>query len=182
MSVVGKRYAMAAIEVAEEDGGQSSVDALAQGLKAFANAYQSSDSLKEILSNPALKDHRHAVMEKVLSALNLSPLTTKMVNLLVARDRVEHIADIVTYVEEMADAKAKRVHAEIVSAIDLTNDQKVRIAKALEKKFAKKTEIQLSIDPEILGGLICRVGDFAIDNSVRHQLKLVEETLQSDNH
>ena len=57
-----------------------------------------------------------------------------------------------------------------IRAIALTDDQISRLATALGKATGKSVEVKVIIDPEVLGGVVARVGDTVIDGTVRHRL------------
>ena len=57
------------------------------------------------------------------------------------------------------------------SAVELTDDQKQRLAAALEQATGKKVELKVIIDPTVLGGLVAQVGDTVIDGSVKTRLQ-----------
>ena len=94
-------------------------------------------------------------------------------------DRMAHLADVVQDLLAFADEKAGRLRALVKSAIALTPDQEKRISGALEKRLGKPVSIESTIDPSLLGGLVCQVGDLTLDNSVKRQLELVRDRLQT---
>ena len=72
---------------------------------------------------------------------------------------------------KLSAAEGNREVAEVRSAVDLTDDQKQRLAAALEAKTGKKVELKVIIDPTVLGGLVAQVGDTVIDGSVKTRLQ-----------
>lgn len=177
MSAVAKRYARAAVAAVEETGG--SIDALSRGLFDFASAYDASDELREVLVNPALHDYRTQVLEAVFKQLEAPQTVANLVRLLADNHRLDVLRDIAREVEGIADARADRLRAEVVSAIELNDEQRDRITRALETRFGRKVAVRVSVDPEILGGLVCHVGDVTLDSSLRRQLERLHEQLEA---
>ena len=67
--------------------------------------------------------------------------------------------------------------AEVRSAVELTEDQRTRLAAALEKATGKAVEVKVIVDPSVLGGLVATVGDTVIDGSVRHRLDQLKHAI-----
>jgi F-type H+-transporting ATPase subunit delta len=76
-----------------------------------------------------------------------------------------------------ASAKANKEVAEVRSAIDLTDDQKSRLADALGKATGKQVEVKVIIDPSVQGGIVAQVGDTVIDGSIRRRLDQLKNAL-----
>jgi F-type H+-transporting ATPase subunit delta len=60
--------------------------------------------------------------------------------------------------------------AEVRSAIDLSEDQRRRLADALGAATGKQVEVRVIVDPSVIGGIVAQVGDTVIDGSVRSRL------------
>ena len=177
MSAVARRYARAAVGAAREKGGAKDIEALSIGLKTFCELLRTSRELFELLMNPALHDHQEATLRAVLVKLGLSAETVGLVRLLADRRRIDLIDDVVREVEAIADEGAGRVRAYVTSPMSLTEAQTARIAAALERRLGRSVVVSVDIDPELLGGLVCHVGDLTLDSSVRRQLVLLREQL-----
>jgi F-type H+-transporting ATPase subunit delta len=67
--------------------------------------------------------------------------------------------------------------AEVVSAVELDEDQRERLAEALSHVSGRPTEIRVTVDPAILGGFVATMGDTIVDGSVRHRLDLLKDRL-----
>ncbi len=176
MSAVARRYARAAVDAAAEKG-KDEVDSLLDGLIAFRDSYKESAELRELLANPSLAGERDAALLAFAKKLGLSELSVSLVRLLVENERLELIGEVTEQVDQLSDDLAGRMHASVVSAIPLSDPQKKRIEKALERRFERPVDATIEIDPEILGGLVVRIGDLTIDSSVRRQLELVRQQL-----
>lgn len=179
MSAAGKRYARAAVEAALDRAGVAAVEELSKEIVLFQLAYNESAELQEILENPSIKKEREAILTALLAKLGAGHEAKNLVLLLAKNDRMAHLADVVQDLLAFADEKAGRLRALVKSAIALTSEQEKRIAGALQKRLGKPVSIETTIDPSLLGGLVCQVGDLTLDNSVKRQLELVRDRLQT---
>ena len=75
----------------------------------------------------------------------------------------------------MSAAQANRAVAEVRSAIDLSDDQRTRLAAAIESATGKQVELKVIVDPTILGGIVTTVGDTVLDGSVRTRLERLKQ-------
>lgn len=177
MSAVGKRYARAAVLATEDEGGLKEVDALASGLGRFAGLLRASAALQELMDNPALKDDQAKTLEAVMAKLDLSTHAAALLRLLAERSRMGQLGEIVTQVEAMADDKAGRLRARVLSPMPLTDAQIKRVGAALERRLSSAVVVTVEVAPELIGGLVCQVGDLTLDSSVRKQLQHLKEKL-----
>lgn len=182
MSAIARRYGRAAIEAAEDAGGNKAVQALASDARAFSNAFDGSAELREVLLNPAFKAQRTAVLDSVLDKVVSSDAARRLVVVLTQADRIRLLGEVVSEVQRIADAKAGKVRATVQSAIKLSKEQRGRIGAALSKRLGREVELEVEVDPEILGGLVCRVGDLSFDGSLKRQLELMRERLTTGAH
>jgi F-type H+-transporting ATPase subunit delta len=177
MSAIAKRYAKAAVESANEAGGTAAMDSLLEGLRAFLASVTESAALRELLYNPALRQRRPAVLEAILSRLDLHETVAKVIALLAERDRLDLLEDVVAEAEGLVDERLGRLRAHVTSATALSEAHRQRLGRALERRFGRPIVVSLRTDPSILGGLVCNVGDVTLDSSVRRQLELLRERL-----
>jgi F-type H+-transporting ATPase subunit delta len=177
MSAIARRYARAAVEVAEQKGGIPAIEALVAGLAAFRAAFKTSPELREVLRNPALREQRQVALEAVIKKLGLTAETTRVVTLLADRERLSVLDEVVAETEALADERMGRVRAYVTTAVALGDVQAQRLARALEKRFGQPVALSIKIDPGILGGLVCQVRDVTMDSSVRNQLESLRERL-----
>ena len=79
-------------------------------------------------------------------------------------------AIIASLVDKSARASNKAV-AEARSAVNLSDDQRQRLAAALGKATGKEVEVKVIVDPRVMGGIVTQIGDIVIDGTVRHRLE-----------
>jgi F-type H+-transporting ATPase subunit delta len=77
----------------------------------------------------------------------------------------------------MSARENRREIAEVRSAIELSDDQKKRLADALGQATGKQVDVMVIVDPSVLGGIVAQIGDIVIDGSVRHRIAQLKETI-----
>ncbi len=167
-------YSTALLEVARVEG---LLDRVADELFRFARAVERNEQLRETLTNSLLPPElRQSIVEDILGA-RAAPLTTALVSFVVGAGRARDLIPVIDRVVERAASEQQREVAEVRSAIPLDDDQQARLARALSSSLGKQVEVKVIVDPEVMGGLVARVGDTVIDGSVRHRLDQLREVL-----
>ena len=160
-------YASALLDVARSEGALADVE---DELFRFARLLEGNDDLRTTLTDAALPvSRRQQIVEDLLGG-RANPVTTSLVSMVVGTGRAKDLPAIVDELVKLSAAEADREVAEVRSAVELTDDQKQRLATALEAATGKKVELKVIIDPSVLGGLIAQVGDTVIDGSVKSSL------------
>ncbi len=180
MSVVSKRYARAALEAVWEADGSEGAAQLCKGLTAFVQAYAVSAELREVLGHPTLRVEREGVLDAVCVSLGVSASCVRLVRVLMQAGRVCEVADVLRDLEVLVDEREGRMQAEVVSAVVLTDAQQQRIAQALTRRVGRPVVLRVTVDPSIVAGLVCRVGDVTLDTSLKRQYQVLRERLGAD--
>ena len=161
-------YAEALLAVARSEGQLAEVE---DELFRFARLLEANDDLRTTLTDASLPvSRRQQIVEDLLGG-RANPTTTALVSMVVGTGRSRDLPAIIDQLVKLSAAEGNREVAEVRSAVDLTDDQKQRLAAALEAKTGKKVELKVIIDPTVLGGLVAQVGDTVIDGSVKTRLQ-----------
>ncbi len=107
-----------------------------------------------------------------------SELVGNFLLLLVDKNRVAFLGQIVQTYETLADEFSGVIRPVIKTAFALDDSQVAAIQSALEKKTGKKVIPQVIVDQSLLGGVVTQIGDTAYDSSVKTQLKRIQDILQ----
>ena len=167
-------YASALLAVVKAEG---QVGRVADELFRFARAMERNEQLRETLTNAQLPPElRQSIVEDLLGSRG-SPLTAALVSFVVGAGRSRELVAIIDRVVERAASEQDKEIAEVRSAIPLDGDQEGRLARALSQALGKQVQVKVIVDPEVMGGLVARVGDTVIDGSVRHRLDQLREVL-----
>lgn len=165
---IARRYARALMAIGVDT---NEYEALGRQIGDLAGTMKTSAELAQTLSNPVFpRSDRQKVLTALLARLKASKTVQSFVMLLLERERLAALPDISRELDAMIDERAGRVAAEVISARPLTDDQLAQLKGVLEKLSGKKVEIQKREDPELLGGVVAKVGDVVYDGSLRTQL------------
>ena len=167
-------YAAALLEVARAEGLLPRVE---QELFGLSHTLDTNDELRRTLSDASIPpERRQSIVEDLLGSRFL-PLTASLVSFVVSTGRARELPAIIEKLVERSAAEREHALAEVRSAIPLSDDQKERLAKALSENLGQQVEVKVIVDPEVMGGLVARVGDIVIDGTVRHRLDQLKEAI-----
>jgi F-type H+-transporting ATPase subunit delta len=169
-----KAYAAAIAAVARAEGELGKVQ---DELFSLSRTLGGSEELLTTLTDAQVPvARRQQIVEDLLQG-KVSTSTVATVSMVVAAGRARDIAGIADELVALGAAEGGRDVAVVRSAIDLTDDQKTRLAAALQTAIGKPVDIRVVIDPSVLGGLVAQVGDTVIDGSVRRRLDLLKQAI-----
>ena len=160
--------AQAAFTTAERDG---SLDRVENELFTFGRAVDESPELQMALTNPSLSAGNKAGVVRDLVGESASPVTVALLTHAAGNLRGQRPASAVEALARLASDQRQQVLAEVRSAVDLTTEQNTRLARALTTLQGRQVRINVVVDPEVVGGIVVRVGDDVIDGSVASRLE-----------
>lgn len=167
-------YARALFEIARAEG---TIDEVEDELFRFARSYESSDELRNALTDeqiPAAK--RQAIVEDLLGGKATST-TTQLVSMVVGAGRGRDLPAIIDRLVARASSAKNLELAEVRTAVPLTPDQETRLAAALANATGKQVNLKVVVDPAVLGGVVATIGDTVIDGSVRTRIDQLKSRL-----
>jgi F-type H+-transporting ATPase subunit delta len=166
-------YAEAFLQVIAAEG---HVNEVQDELFRFSRVVEGNDELREALGDPHLPAARRMQICEDLLEGKASDTTVALVSLVVGNGRVRELPEIVGRLLEMTASTGDRHIAEVRSAVELSDDQKTRLAASLKAATGKDVDIVVVVDPSVLGGIVTQIGDTVIDGSVRHRLAQLRES------
>lgn len=167
-------YAAALFAVANAEG---TIDEVEDELFRFARSYESSDELRDALSDDGIPPSRRMSIVEDLLGDRATPTTVQLVSMVVGSGRASDLPAIVDRLVERAAGSKDRAVAQVRSAVELTDDQHRRLAAALANHTGREVSLKVTVDPSVLGGLVATVGDTVIDGSVRTTLDQIKSRL-----
>jgi F-type H+-transporting ATPase subunit delta len=135
--------------------------------------------VQSLASNPNVSNTQVA---DTLAVILTSPLTDEAKNfigMLVENGRMSLLPEIGAQFHVLKNAQEGAADAEIISAFDLDKAQVSQLVTALEKKFGRKLNPSVQVDPSLIGGVRVVVGDEVLDTSVRAKLQQMQVALTS---
>ena len=175
-SEIAKRYAHGLFLFALE---KNAVDMLAGEIKQVDNLLEADKSLLNFLAAPQVRDQdKFAVVRTVFSG-KVSDILKEFLLLIVAKRRDTYLHEIAGAFEDLVLEHNGYVRTRVITAVPISKDQADRLVRKLEAKTNKKVMLYTDVDPSIIGGVVVFLGDQVIDKSIRHQLDLLKDKLQS---
>jgi F-type H+-transporting ATPase subunit delta len=173
MSVVDRVYANALFEAAQEQGKLERVgDELAQ----LVAAERDVPELRELLRNPQLDPRaRRAALEDVLGESD--ELLRNFLLVLSDKGRAGQLEEIAAEFERLVAEAAGIVHAELTTAVELSDDEADKLLAQIEQASGRKVEATRAVDPDLIGGIVLQVGSHRLDASVRGRLDRLRRQL-----
>ena len=167
-------YAKALFEIARAEG---SLDEVEDELFRFARSYESSDALRNALTDDMIPAaQRQAIVEDLLGG-KATATTTQLVSMVVGAGRGRDLPAIIDLLVARASSSKNLEVAEVRTAVALSDDQQLRLAAALANATGKQVNLKVVVDPSVLGGIIATVGDTVIDGTVRTRLDQLKARL-----
>jgi F-type H+-transporting ATPase subunit delta len=167
-----KRHAQAVFQIASEN---NEVEKWRSELKEIATTLKD-PQLRAILEDPKVHlSEKEKLISKCLP--ELSQLALNFTYLLVAKQRLGILEQIVSEYERMADAHQGLEHARVVTALPIDKQEEVKLTEHLATITGKKILLTTEVDPAIIGGFVARVGDKLIDGSTKAKLEALKRSL-----
>lgn len=172
---IAKRYAKALMLLTHE---QNQVQAYHEKLAQITELICGTE-LQNVLLNPVyLAEQRRSVLKAVLDKFQIEDMLGRFIIFLFDKERLDELAQINDAFQNMADAEAGLVRAYVSSAIKVPDEVTEKIADAVMQYTGRKVIFELQEDPELIGGVITRLGDYIYDGSVRTQLNTLRDVLK----
>ena len=165
----GKRYAKALFELAEE---AKALDATETDVTTLGAAFGESADLRRVASSPLFgREDKAKALEALAGKLGLSDLVKKFVAVMAANGRAGDLPDAVRAFKAMAARRRGATEAEVTSADKLTAAQLKELQAALKSALGHDVEVRAEVNPELIGGLVVKVGSRMFDSSLRSKLE-----------
>jgi F-type H+-transporting ATPase subunit delta len=176
MEEIAEVYARALFEVAQQ---QDQLDEVHEQLGQFADAMGENLDMARFFFSPyfSTEDKKKALHQAVTGA---DDAVMNFLEALIERHRMPVIFRIRDRFNELWEAARKLLPVEVTSAVELDRKTIEGIGETIGKQVDRKIELSSRVDPDILGGLVLRVGNFVLDASIRNRLeKLRKQVAQA---
>ena len=173
---IARRYARAIYGLV--DGAQAHARLLEE-VQSLSSEITGSAELTRVLLTPLHpRGERKALVHDLADRLGLSVEVRATAEILVEENRLQLLPALATALQALVDLEAGRVSARVVSARPLDAPAQEQIRAALAGRMNREIAIEFAVDPELIGGVVARIGDLLLDGSIRTQLQQLGETLK----
>ena len=168
MASMAGRYAAALFEIAKDDKQFAQVE---RDVKAFQGMLDSSEDLRRLVRSPVIsaEDQATALTALLLKA-EISGLTANFLRVIARNRRLFAVADMLKNFRALLARERGEVNADVASAHPLSTEQMNALKDTLKAQVGKDVQINTRVDPNLLGGLVVKVGSRMIDSSLRTKL------------
>lgn len=176
-SLVAQRYAKALIQAAQDAKALDAVEK--DSLELLAMLADSAD-LKTLVTSPLYKgEAQDKAMQEIAKKAKFHKITTNFFGVLAHNGRLDALEDILGAVQaRLADMQGK-VSASVEVAQDLTKTQVTALEKSLSKSIGKAVAVEVSVNQDLLGGMVVTVGSKMFDSSVKRKLEMLKIKMSS---
>lgn len=170
------RYATALFELARDDGKLDKVGASVATLK---QALADSADLKTLVSSPIVsRAEAGKVVAGLTKPLKLDPLTAKFLGVLAENRRLGVLGAIIRDFNTLSARHRGEASAQVITAHPLDKGQMAALTARLKSIVGSEVAVDATVDPNILGGLIVRLGSRQIDGSIRTKLNALATAMK----
>jgi F-type H+-transporting ATPase subunit delta len=175
VQMIARRYASALADVILE---RSEAKEVQGELQQWEEVLRTSAALQEVFRNPTIAlDQKRAVLNKLIQRAKPRPTTTNFLKVLLQNQRLTEVPEINRKLAEILDERAGMVAATVTTARPVPNDIQRSLEQRLTAVTQKKVRLNFEQDPDLIGGLVTRIGSTVYDGSVRNQLELIKERM-----
>ena len=174
--LIESSYGDALFELALE---QNSLDSMAEQVDVLARSFAENPELLKLLTHPKIsKEEKVSVIENIFKGRFSDDIVGFLV-IITEKDRGAEIENILRYFRAKVREYKKIGVARVVSATELSKEQKARVEKKLLQQTSYESfEVDYSEDASLIGGMIIRIGDRVVDSSIRTKLDTMAKSLR----
>lgn len=175
--MIADRYATALIETAEQ---AKALDSIEKDMNALAGMLNGSDDLRHLISTPVFsREAQQAALAALGEASGFDRLTQNFLGVLSQNRRLYALNAIIKAFQGELSRRRGEIKASVRTAFPLTPEQERTLQDSLKKSLGFNVHLDLSVDRDLLGGMIVTIGSRMIDDSVRSKLERLKQAMQS---
>ena len=170
------RYATALFELARDE---DKLDKVGASLATLKQALADSADLKALMSSPMVsRADAGRTVAALAKPLKLDPLTAKFLGVLAENHRLGALSPIIRDFNTLSARHRGETSAQVITAHPLDKGQMAALTARLKSIVGSEVAVDVTVDPNILGGLIVRLGSRQIDGSIRTKLNALATAMK----
>lgn len=171
---ISTRYAQALMHVAVE---RSSLNSISEDVELIHKVLNESKELRSVLRSPVVDEvKKERILDEIFSK-KISGDSLSFVKLILSKRRENLLLDISKRFLELRDEKLGVVNIIVLSAVDLTGEQKKSLEKKLAEATGKIVKLKYDLDENIIGGFLLKIGDTIVDATIKNQISKLRKRL-----
>ena len=175
-SGIAARYASAVFELAKD---ASDLKTLESNVQDLDTVLADSSDIRDLINSPVVsrEDQANAIAA-VAKKMKLMPIVSNTLALMAAKRRLFVLPALVAQLRALIAEEKGEITAEVISAKAMTKTQTDKLAKAIKARIGKDVKIDATVDEELIGGLVIKVGSQMIDTSIRSKLNSLSNVMK----
>ena len=170
------RYASALFDLARD---QRQIESVAGSLDALSQALLDSKDFAELVASPLVsRDEAGKAFAGLAPQLGLDPITGNFLGVLARNGRKKELRAVIRAFRRLASEHRGEATAEVLTARPLNDDQLAQLKQQLRTRAGRDVNIDASVDPDILGGIVVKLGSQRIDASIRTKLNRLASAMK----
>ena len=137
--------------------------------------------VEEFLNNPLLTTTKKIVIvDEISKKLKFQKFFSNFLKVIASHNRLSQLNNINKHFDEIIRAENNKINVEVTTSIEISNDMNNKLIEKLENLTKKKINLENKIDPNILGGVIIKIGSTMIDSSIKTKLEKYRFSMKGD--
>ena len=170
------RYASALFDLARD---QRQIESVGKSLDALGQALLDSRDFAELVSSPLVsRDDAGKAFAAIALQIGLDPITANFLGVLARNGRKLELRAVIRAFRRLAAEHRGETTADVVTARPLNDDQLAALKAQLRSRAGRDVAIDATVDPNILGGIVVKLGSQQIDASIRTKLNRLASAMK----
>ena len=173
---IAKRYATALFDLADET---DDIPTLEKNVTTLKRSIDESTDLNSLISSPIYsREQQKSAITAIAKKMGLSSVMTNTLSLMAEKRRLSLVPTFLFVLNDLIVASKNEITAELISAKSLSKAQIDKLAKSLKTNFGKDVKINASVDENLIGGMIVKVGSRMIDTTIHAKLNSLQNIMK----
>ena len=173
---IAERYATAIFEIAKEN---KDLPGLETGINDLAAVLGESADLRDLIASPLVsRAEQEGAITAIADKMGLNAILRNTLGLMAQKRRLFVVPQLVQVLRDMLADERGEVTADVASAIALTKTQMEKLSRTLSQRVRKTVTINATVDENLIGGLVVKVGSKMIDSSIRSKLNSLQNAMK----
>jgi F-type H+-transporting ATPase subunit delta len=173
---IAERYATAIFDIAKDNG---NLDGLEASINDLAAAVEASADLRALIHSPLVsREDQYGAIMAIAKKMDIAPVLRKSLGLMAQKRRLFVLPQLIDALRAALADERGEVTAEVTSAKAMTKAQTAKLAETLQARVGKSVTINATVDENLIGGLVVKVGSKMIDTSIRSKLDSLQNAMK----
>ena len=175
VETISRRYATALADVVLKSGETESVKS---ELRMWEQLVAGNQDLQNAFGNPAISlAKKEKVLDELIEKARPSRTSANFLRVLLRNGRLMDLGEIMNRFESVLEERSGVISADVASARELTDGQRNELKANLERRTGRQVNINFAVDPQLIGGVVTRIGSTIYDGSVKTKLENLREEM-----